>query len=244
MQPAQLTFALEPRRTARLLTGAVTLLVAASLAGQLAKLLFGVDFLLGFIPLTYVDREANLPSWYSSFILLLAAAILWSIGSEARREGEPGALRWTGLALVFFLLSVDETAGVHELASGLTGRAVGGAGVLFYAWVLPGGLFALAVAAVYFRFLLALPGRTRAWVIAAAGCYLAGALGLEMATGWYVSTFDTKRSLAYVGLTHAEELLEMVGVVALVYALLDYKAARDGARLSAPAPGAAARAPR
>lgn len=136
---------------------------------------------------------------------------------------------------------MDETAGVHELVSGVTRRAIGGEGVLLYAWVLPGGLFALTVGAVYFRFLLALPGRTRAWLVAAAACYLGGALGLEMVTGWYVSAFETKRSLAYVGLTHAEELLEMVGVVALVYALLDYKAARDGARAAAHLPGAVAR---
>lgn len=90
MPSTQLTFTLEPRRVARLLTLAVTLLVAGSLAGQVAKLLFGVDFLLGFIPLTYVDREANLPSWFSSFTLLLVAATLWAIGSEARRGGRRG----------------------------------------------------------------------------------------------------------------------------------------------------------
>ncbi|HEX2188969.1 MAG TPA: hypothetical protein VHG51_08740 [Longimicrobiaceae bacterium] len=224
MATARISFTLEPRRVVQAMVAAVALLVAGSLAGQVLRLAFGYDHLFGFVPLFYVDREANLPAWYSSMTLLFCGVVLGSIASDARREGRPHPRLWAGLAAVFCLLSVDEAAGMHELVGSALLGVVPAQGVLFYAWVLPGGLFVVGMAAVYFRFLLRLPARTRALVVAAAGCFVFGALGMEMATGYYVTLYDTKRSVGYLLLAHGEELLEMVGIVVFVYALLDYKA--------------------
>jgi hypothetical protein len=239
MSSVRISFAVEPRRVAQVLVAAVVVLVAGSFAGQVLRLVFGYDHVYGLVPLFYVDREANLPAWYSSMTLLLSAALLWSIASDARRAGRPHARLWAALAAVFLLLSIDEAAGVHETVSVLIGGLVPDAGVLFFAWVVPGALFVLGMGAVYFRFLLHLPPRTRALVVVAGGCFCFGALGMEMATGYYMSLHDTKRSLAYLLLTHGEELLEMVGVAVFVYALLDYRARLDAASADERAAGAA-----
>jgi len=54
----------------------------------------------------------------------------------------------------------------------------------------------------------------------AALVYVGGVLGMELVGSWYTSQYGW--SLAYGFIASLEELLEMLGVVVLVYALLNY----------------------
>jgi hypothetical protein len=93
-------------------------------------------------------------------------------------------------------------------------------GPLIRAWVIPVMAFLAVMAVAYFRFLVSLPRRSRTLFIAAGAIYIGGALGLEMAGGVYTSTYQ--RDLTYGVLATFEEVLEMTGMVVLLYGLMDH----------------------
>lgn len=98
-------------------------------------------------------------------------------------------------------------------------------GVLYFGWVAVGVLGAAIVAPFFVRFVRQLPDRTRMQLILAAIVFLAGAIGVEMVTGEYMSRTEDKLSLTYIFLSHIEELLEMLGLIILLRALLQHAAA-------------------
>jgi hypothetical protein len=95
-------------------------------------------------------------------------------------------------------------------------------GPLYYAWVIPGIAFVVFMAVAYFRFWWTLPHPTRALLGIAAALYLGGALGMEMVGSSYV--VDHGQNLTYGVMATFEEVLEMSGVITLLYALMDYLA--------------------
>jgi hypothetical protein len=208
-----------PWTLTRWLAVAIALLVAASTAGQIVRLRFGYTYLHGLIPLFYLDDEANAPTWYSSMTLLLAAALLLAIAATTRRHADRAWRYWAALAAVFAALSFDEVAQVHELLiEPLRGR-LGGSGYLYYGWVVPGAIFALAAAVAFARFLFGLPGPTRTLIVVAGAIYLAGTLGVEMIT----ARLDFEHGpgdAAYVAAATVEETLEMTGILVFLHALL------------------------
>jgi len=106
------------RLTARLLRAlvAIELLLVA---------LYWLDILCGepslLNPLFDLDGEANIPAWFSSAQLLLIALTLWTANRFRRPEPLPSRRFLNLLAVGFFLLSLDETAQVHETITGVIG---------------------------------------------------------------------------------------------------------------------------
>jgi hypothetical protein len=83
-------------------------------------------------------------------------------------------------------------------------------------------MVAVAVFAVTFlRFLGHLPQLTRRRFWIAGLLFVGGVLGLEMVAGSYSVVHGTF-NMTYVLIVTAEEALEMLGIVVLVYALLAY----------------------
>jgi hypothetical protein len=157
-------------------------------------------------------------------VQLLAAAALLYLNGRRERKG-----RWTVLALAFLLVSADEVAGLHEkyVVQLRAVFGVEGPSPLHFAWVVPGAAFVAIVAAVAFPLLRALPATTRRRCVVAALCYVGGALGLEVLTGWLVSSPGTLDLLAHDALMTIEETLELVGSALFVHALARHLA-RDG----------------
>ena len=122
-------------------------------------------------------------------------------------------------------LSVDETAAIHERAGTALERiipmidAMGGA--FKYSWVVLGGIAVVVVTIAYIRFFVNLPRSTQVLFFLAAASFVGGALGIEMLNSWIDSTYGNQ-TVAYVGMTVVEEMLEMVGVVIFIFALLKY----------------------
>lgn len=225
------------RETARVIPGMIELprrkiiaiqticilsLVMLSLAGQVVRYQFNRPFALGFIDFFYVDLENNLPTWYQSVNFLLAAFLLGMLFRSARRMSERFARHWGLLALGFVYLSLDEMASLHERLINPLQRIIQPSGAWAPTWVIV-GLIGAAVAAVYFLpFILHLPHRAKLQAIAAAGLFLGGAIGVEM---WTATMFDTtdlnfKNSFRYALMAHAEELLEMIGLLVFIDLLL------------------------
>jgi hypothetical protein len=168
---------------------------------------------------------------------LFCSILLAVIAAAAKNAGERGYLYWAGLSAIFLYLSADEGAEIHErfLPLGrlmLNTIGLSPTGALARAWVVPAVLVTLIFVLVYLRFLFGLQSRTRRLFFAAGIIFLGGAVGVEMLTGLYLNTYGGAQSVALlqsairIMLPHMEELLEMLGVVLLAYALMSYISAR------------------
>ena len=220
--------ALRPGQTARLLATISGVLVAISLVVKAIH--SPIVEVLGLRALLNVDNEANIPSLFSSLLLLGAGLLLFVVAARSA-EANPGHRRyWRALGWIFLFMGVDEATSIHEhlnfVGHVLRRIGVGGMyeGAFAWPWVIPGVIVVLIVTVAFARFVFALPGRTRTLLIASAVVYISGALVLEMVGG----LAGAGTGVPGPGLTpavlvaHVEELLEMLGVTLFIYALLDY----------------------
>ena len=208
-------------KTARWLAVAILFLVVAHVAGQLSRFLLGYDHIRGLVPLFNLELEANAPTWFSSSLLLVAAALFAVIAVGKRNRGDRYVRHWLVLAIVFVLLSLDEAGKIHELSISVFRGAFQTGGLLYYAWIIPAGIFVLIMAVAYLRFFLDLPGKIRNVVLLAALLYVGGAMGLEMVEG-LLNEQGRYMDPTYTALVTIEETLEMSGVAVLIYGLLSY----------------------
>lgn len=207
-----------PLKRFMIILGDITgFLIVSDLVGLISKYIFGFSR----ISLFQLDREANIPTLYSSVGLLLCAALLALIAFARKLGRQRDVLYWTGLAFIFLFLGIDESAGVHERLIVPLRSALHASGPLYFAWIIPYGIFTIDLGVVYFHFLLRLPTRTRFWVFLAGAFYIAGALGGEMLSGMWASAHG-QDNIIYALLTSSEETLELLGILTFIYFLLLY----------------------
>lgn len=204
----------------------VASLIAVAGAGLAVELLqhgplpaLGED-LVGLFSLSY---EGNLPTWYSSSLLLACAITLGVIAPSA----SPRQRRyWSLLAAVFGYLSIDEAVGLHEQLNELVHLG----GPLYFGWILPAGIAVLLLGLAYLRFLWQLPAETRRRFVLAGVLYVGGALVMEIPLGLWTEAHGDA-GLGYSLIDFVEELLEMIGATLFLLALLRHAAAHGSARL-------------
>lgn len=224
---------LSPPRIGRILALVVASLTLLSLAATLSAAYLPASGGLAaqvqgsFVRLFYVDLEANVPTWYSSSVLLLCALLLALIAAARWQGRQPFARHWGALALLFLALSIDEAAILHEMAIAPLRPLVAGQPLLYYAWVVPGAAAVVVVGVAFVPFLRHLPARARCLFVAAGAVYVGGALGLESASGLRAAGHG-EGDLAYTLFATAEELLEMAGAVLFLFSLLDYASRQLG----------------
>ncbi|HEV7461947.1 MAG TPA: hypothetical protein VGN78_15525 [Solirubrobacteraceae bacterium] len=171
-------------------------------------------------------EEGNLPTWFSGGLLLTAAALFLLIAATRRAAGAGWAGRWALLGAVFVYLSADEVGQIHEhtvkplkhSVSDLTG--VGGSAARAIAVAVIVAVL-LAFVAAYWPWLRAQPRRLSRLTVLAGLLYVTGALGLEVVSRFYELAGGARTGLFDGALSAVEELLEMVGVSILIYALLE-----------------------
>lgn len=168
-----------------------------------------------------VDSEVSIPAWFSSSVLLLCSVLLAIITSTLKRTSERYVPHWGALAILFTLLSLDESISVHEMFIEPLRSLLGVSGPLYFAWVVPGGAFVVVIALAYRKFVFDLPAESRRLFIVAGALYLSGALGLEMIGGLWVDLYG-QQNWIYQGIVTVEELLEMSGAILFLYALMRY----------------------
>jgi hypothetical protein len=212
---------LSPEVTVRVLLFAAGCLIVASLAGQCARYLWRAQNPWGLVRLFDVNAEGNVPTWFSSSMLLVCALLLGRICAAKKGEGAREARYWGGLALIFLGLSMDETASFHELTITPLRSALQAGGVLFFTWVVPGAVFLLAFVVTYLRFFLQLPPLTRRGFLIAGAIYVGGALGMELVGGYHAAAHG-QFNLGFSILTTVEEFGEMLGIILFIRALLLY----------------------
>jgi hypothetical protein len=221
-----MVLALVPRTVGRFFGLFTAVLASAGLAVVLLKYVFNHGGLLGFSRLFDLNEEANVPSFYSATILLISAVLLWVTGWTRQPSQRSLARGWYGLSAIFVFLAFDEAGQIHEMCWRPLHAASHSTGALYFAWVIPYGIFVVVVGLAYLRFLAALTPRTRWLVIASGVIYVSGALGLEMVEGiWFES--HGLQNLTYALMTTLEETMEMVGISLFIYTLVD-QLAREG----------------
>lgn len=170
----------------------------------------------------HLALEGNISTYFSATILAFASVLLYVIHST----GKGGSLHWLYLSIFFLFLSVDESAQIHETFGGIAGNKVNSymgevPSFLKWAWMIPYGALTLGIGLYFLRFTLQLPSSTRNLFCLSGLVYVFAALVLE----FFESHFDTlygPDNLINSLLFPLEEVLEMVGVIIFIYALLGY----------------------
>ena len=211
------TIRIDSRRLVGSLAAIASVLVLIHVVFVAVRALTGHDHLYGLVPLFDLDRELNVPSFFSGALFLLDALLFFLV---ARAAPVAGARRvWRFLCGLFLFLAFDELYSVHERLTGPVREALHTSGLLYFAWVivyLPAVAIVTAVfAPVWWR--LAEPERRRLAI--AAAVYLLGAVVVEMVSGAYRGP-SNRWSPGYGLLVAVEEGLEMAGLILTARALL------------------------
>lgn len=169
------------------------------------------------LPLLSLSVEGNLPTWYSSLLLAGCGLLLLFIGTGVRQAGGGFVRRWLLLGVIFLYMSLDEAVELHEHL----GELVELHGVFYFSWVVPAGLFVLALGLAYLPFLRHLPTHTRRRFLLAGTIYVGGALVLELPLGYWAERAG-RDNLIYGLLDWVEESMELGGLSLFLIALLGY----------------------
>ncbi len=167
-----------------------------------------------------VDAERSLPTFYSFYALQACTLLLWAIAHITKISHGKFLRHWQLLSLIFLYLSLDEALSFHERSIGTLQGLLHTEGFLHFAWVIPATFLLVIFLLGYAKFILALPQSTRRLFLIAGSTFVGGALGMEMVGGKILSMQLPR--MAYILALTCEELLEMLGIVIFLYALLSY----------------------
>lgn len=214
-------------RTVTIVLSAMSaLIVTLGIAREARDVFTGLPDFLFDSQFFWLDGEANLPTWYSSSLLLLAAALLFVQYRLAKGSGDSRPGGWLLLAIGFLWLSFDETAGFHDALNTALVYAIHTDGLLARPWILVGIPAVAIVGIVLLRFLVGLPARTR-WLFMLSGTlYLAAVFALEAVGG--VTSGLGRDTVWYKGTFIAEEALELAALTVFVFSVLEHMARETG----------------
>ncbi|MEI5098119.1 hypothetical protein RB200_05085 [Streptomyces sp. PmtG] len=206
------------RRVLWLATGATAFLLFADLATRAYN---HYDAIPGVRRFVNVDVEANLATWWNSTLLLAVTGMALTAALLSGRDARPGRLSWLGLAAATALLSIDETASLHERLGevGKSWKEWAGGSLPTHAWVLPGALLAATGTVCAVLWARKLPRDLRFGLLGALAVYLGGALVTEAFNGWALE--NGHRTVLMLG-TLVEEGLEMGGCLVALAVLSRY----------------------
>ena len=222
---SHVTLVISPRKLALVLILVVLGVIAAHVGTRYLRFFEGHEYQLGFERQLNLDKENNIPTWYSSSALLLSAILLTVTGLTNKQKGNPYTYHWLGLAAIFLYLSLDEAASLHEMTHNLLQPWLGGVGYfhgfLYFSWVVFGAIFVLIVGAIYLPFVAALPVQTRRLFLIAGTLYVGGELGIDILGARHTYLYGYN-NFTYAMFVACEEGLAMMGNVVFIYGLLSH----------------------
>jgi hypothetical protein len=213
---------LSPRNTVVWLSSIAIFLVVAHL------ITIGMPYLLGgfehglvrvLFSLFFMDGEGNLPAIFSTWLFLINAMLFLIVWQAAGLAGDSRKI-WLVLAIVFVFLALDESISIHERLIDPLRLALNATGIFYYAWIIPYGIGVVLLAIVAIPVFWRLQKKIRFFFGLSASSYLFAAIGLEMISGKYLVMRNENKDIVWVLMVTLEEILEMAGLIILVYALL------------------------
>lgn len=205
----------------RILIFAITFLTLASLAGQLYRYYLNHGEERFITRLFNLDEEINLPTYFSSFLLLAGSFLFLIIGWAKKITKDMFFKNWFVLGIIFFFMSIDEILMWHEQMSAPIRSILKTQGFFYFAWLIPAGISLIIFLIFNLKFLLNLKYKYQILFITSGFIYLSGAFLVEMIGGKFLS-FYGQNNLSYAFITTIEELLEMSGLTLLIHSQLSY----------------------
>ena len=216
----QLKIAVHPRKVIRYLTAVMIFFAIISTGIQFSKYVFGYES--EWLDLFNLDRELNLPTWFSALMIGFCGLLLRIIAIGKKRQGDRYSPEWRLLSLIFFLLAIDEVISLHEIfIIPEVSEALRLPWFLHSMWVIPGGIFVAWFFRRYYRFVLHLPKPSKLRFIMAACVYIGGALVMEMIGSHFAESIG-QQHIIYALIATVEEILEMTGMIIFIAALFHY----------------------
>jgi len=200
------------------------IVVALTFLGLVSEVLLSVyqeDWAFGLVPLLNLSYSANIPTWYSSILLLACAGLLGGIAWIKLGQDAPYGRHWTALALILGYLSINELVRIQEVINPALTDTYHLNGLFTLSWVFPFSILVALFALAYLGFLRHLSHRFQVWFGTAGALYVGGALGTELLISlWYGSHGGD--NLVYGLLNLAQASFEIVAVTVFLSALLAY----------------------
>ena len=209
------TIPLTPRLIRTLLTVVTAGLFAAHCIVQVG--IYGFGAKKHWLESLNMDRELNLPTLFSSALLLMAALLMQRLGQSSDRLVTQD---WRLLSKIFIFLALDEALQIHEILI-IPGLRYQVHPALASTWVVPYAVFALILLWRFRHFLGSISRATASRLLRSGAVYIGGAIGMEMIGSFAVrSSLIRLHSLWYGAITGLEEALELLGIILLIDALL------------------------
>jgi hypothetical protein len=218
-----MTLKIDPKKVAIAFLSVVAVLTVINSVLLFFYFYLDDDELYGLIDYFDFDIEGNVPTLYSAFAVLLCSALLALIARVNWHQPDGKRWYWLGLSILFLFLALDEGTAIHEMIGSYLEDYFDATGSFYFLWVLPYGIATLVLGITFLRFVWNLPPDTRRRFIIAGSVFLGGALGVEIFGAREAEEYGVE-TITYCVLYTIEEVMEMVGIIIFMYALLSYLA--------------------
>jgi hypothetical protein len=164
--------------------------------------------------------EGNLPTYFSSLILMIAAILLFLSGKLAHIKVRK---KWFLLASIFTFMSLDEAAQIHEKLLYATNQLIGNVEnhALTWVWVVPYALVMVPVVIYLLPWVISLPAKTRNSFFTSGFIYVLGVLVIELFEGFAGKNYGWDHYFTITCYT-IQEILEMTGIILFIDAILQH----------------------
>ena len=199
-------------------------LFVAHLVGEIG--IYAFDANKNWLHAFNMDREFNIPTLFSSTIMLACAYTLNEIKQTSK---ELRSKDWGLLSKIFVFLAIDELFQIHEIfiipdLRPYLSPALGST------WVMPYTALVIYLGWRFSKFLRSLEKYTRQKFLQSAGIFLSGAIGMEIVGSYLVRAGIIRlHSIWYGSITGLEELLELLGLIIFLTALANHLIKKNGA---------------
>jgi hypothetical protein len=215
---------LNPRIITRSLGSVAFILIVSSVGMTIGKTWYTHTYQP--VLLFYLDAEQNIPTFFSTCLLLFAALLLSIITLLEIKRLSPHIVYWKTLSLGFLLMATDESVSLHEklillmvpIRNLLDNEKLG---IIYFSWIIPAIPIIVFLMLFFLRFLFQLPYKTRRTFLIAGIIYLGGCVGFEIIGMHYIELYGSQ-NFKYCAISTIEESLEMTGIIVFISGLLTY----------------------
>ena len=171
-----------------------------------------------------LDRDGNIPTYYSSLLLTSASLLLILIAFAKKIVPEKYFYYWIALSVTFLYMALDEACQIHEVWRGVLtySNIIIDKSYHKFAWIPAGIAYVLIFTLFFFRFLWSLPVKFKYLFILSGTIYIGGALVMEQIGAIFYFMNSTTKNFPYILSYTIEESLEMLGIIIFIHSLVIY----------------------